>query len=478
MSVDVIEVRKPGQATSLRAVWPAILGLSVVFLVEMLDNSVLNVALPTIARDLHASAADLQWITSGYSLLFGGLMIAFGSIADRYGTRRVMLIGLGLFALASLAVLAVRTPGQLVAVRAVIGVTAAMTAPGTMALCFRLFDQENLLMRATGLISSVGLVGLAVGPTVGGLVIQVLPWQALLLLNVPIAALAIACIRFGVPADDPAHRNRSPLDLPGALLGTATIILALWTATLAVEEGWGHAKPWLAGAGAVLSALGFVIRERSTAHPMFDFALLKRPSVSASLAYQAAIGLGLAVLTFSVSLQLQLVWGWSPAQAALGNLPQIVTMLAVGPFVEKFVEKIGARLAGPVGAAAVVAGLLIYGLLGRQHYAWIAAALVLTAAGMRVVMIIAAVTVMRGLPEDQTSIGAALNDTSQEVASSIGMAVTGTIVAAALAGPLTDVGTRAAATHSFENAITVATLTLTAVCAALVLWAIRRSHKG
>ena len=283
MSTDVIEVRQSAHATSLRAVWPAILGLSVVFLVEMLDNSVLNVALPTIARDLNASASDLQWVTSGYSLLFGGLMIAFGGIADRFGTRRVMLIGLGLFALAGLAVLAVRTSGELVAVRAAVGITAAMTAPGTMALCFRLFDQDNLLMRATAMISTIGLVGLAVGPTLGGLVLQILPWQSLLVMNVPVAVLGVVCIRFGIPADDRTRLNRAPLDLLGALLATATIMLALWTATLAVEDGWSRSAPWLAGGAAVAGAVGFVVRERRAAHPMFDFALIRRPQVSAML---------------------------------------------------------------------------------------------------------------------------------------------------------------------------------------------------
>ncbi|GAA2394192.1 hypothetical protein [Dactylosporangium salmoneum] len=298
------------------------------------------------------------------------------------------------------------------------------------------------------------------------------------MLNVPVAVLAGACIRFGIPADDPAHRNRSPLDLPGALLGTATIMLALWTATLAVEDGWSRATPWLAGAGALACAAGFVVRERRAAHPMFDFALLKRAQVSASLAYQAALGLGLAALSYSVSLQLQLVWGWSPAEAALGNLPQVVTMLAVGPFVEKFVERFGTGRAGPIGAAAVIAGLVLYAILGRYHYVWIAVALALAAAGMRVVMIIASITVMRGLPQDQTSTGAALIDTSQEVATSIGMAVVGTIVAAALTGSLSTVGASAAGARTFENAVTVATLALTAVCTALVAWAARRSAKA
>jgi hypothetical protein len=347
-----------------------------------------------------------------------------------------------------------------------------------MALCFRLFDQDNLLMRAGALISAVGLVGLAVGPTLGGLVLQVLPWQALLVINAPVAVLAALCIRLGVPADKPAHRNKAPLDLPGALLATATLVLALWTATLAVEDGWGRATPWLTGTGALVCAAGFVARERRTAHPMVDFALLKRPRVSAGLAYQAALGLGLAAVSYSASLQLQLVWGWSPAEAALGNLPQIVTMITVGPFVEKFVTKAGIHRAGPLGAAAAITGLLLYALLGRYHYLWIAVALALTAAGMRVVMMITGITVMRGLPEDRTSIGAAIIDTSQEVASSVGMAVTGTVVAAALTGPLATIGTDATATHTFQNAVTVAALALAATCAVLVIWAARRSAKA
>jgi MFS family permease len=473
MSADVLEAPAPAHATSLRAVWPAMQGGSVVLRVGMLDNAGRNVALPTIARDLNASASALQWITSGYSLLFGGLMMAFGAIADRYGTRRMMLLGLSLFALANLSVLLVHTPGELVAVRAAVGVTAAMTAPGTMALCFRLFDAENLLMRATSLIATVGLAGLAAGPTLGGLVLQVLPWQALLVMNVPVAVLALFCIRRGIPADDPGSRNTSPLDLPGALLGTATIILALWTATLVVEDGWGRALPWLAGA--VAAAGGFVARERRTPHPVIDFALVKRPAVAASLAYEAAMGLGMAAIGFTATLQMQLVWGWSPARAALGNLPQVVVMLAIGPFVEKIVDRLGTHRAGAIGAASVVGGLLVYALLGRYEYAWIAVALALTAAGMRVVSTIAGVTVMRGLPADQTSTGAALSDTSQEVAGSVGTAVTGTVVAAMVAGSLAGIGHSAAGAHSFENAVTVSTLALTAVCAALVVWAARRT---
>ena len=252
---------------SLREAWVALAGLSAVFLFEMLDNSILNVALPTIGRELHASTTALQWVTGAYAVVFGGLMLAFGAIADRFGRRRIMLIGLVLLGVASLATAFVTTAEQLIAVRAVMGVAAAMTTPGSMALAFRLFDDDGLRVRATTLISTVGLVGLAIGPTVGGFVLAVAPWQVLLLVNVPIAVLAIIGVRFGIAADVAAELHRDPVDVAGAVLGTATIVLALVAPTLFVNEGAGSWVPWAATAAAVVAAVLFVLRERSARSP-------------------------------------------------------------------------------------------------------------------------------------------------------------------------------------------------------------------
>jgi len=144
---------------SLREAWVALAGLSAVFLFEMLDNSILNVALPTIGRDLHASTTALQWVTSAYAVVFGGLMLVFGAIADRFGRRRIMFIGLALLGVASLATAFVTTADQLIAVRVAMGVAAAMTTPGSMALAFRLFQEDSLRVRVITLISTVGLVG-------------------------------------------------------------------------------------------------------------------------------------------------------------------------------------------------------------------------------------------------------------------------------------------------------------------------------
>ncbi|MEF2978002.1 MFS transporter [Subtercola sp. YIM 133946] len=463
---------------SLRAAWVALAGLSAIFLFEMLDNSILNVALPTIGRELHASTTGLQWVTGSYAVVFGGLMLAFGAIADRFGRRRLMLIGLALLAVASLGTAFVTTDEQLIAVRAVMGIAAAMTTPLSMALAFRLFDTESLRVRAITLISTVGLVGLAIGPTVGGLVLAVAPWQVLLLVNVPIAVLALVGIRFGIAKDAPADLHRDPIDIGGAALGTATIVLALVAPTLFVNQGTGSWAPWAAAAAAIAGAIAFIVRERSARFPLVDLGLLARPLVSAGLAFKAAAGLATAGLSYMVTLQLQLDWGWPPALAALGMLPQVVVLLGAGPFVNPFVERVGLGRAAWLSASAVVVGLAVYAVLGSFGYVWVAVSLALVAAGLRVVGVVAAVNVLNGLPKSRTSIGAALSDSVTEIASAIGIAVVGTILAATFAGTVSATAWTAAQTAQFQQAITISALTLTVVAAALVGWGIVRTRRS
>lgn len=471
-------VAAPAAPRSLRQAWPALLGLSAVFLFEMLDNSILNVALPTIGRDLHASTTSMQWVTGAYSVVFGGLMLALGAVADRFGRRRIMLAGLILLGLASLATAFVTTADQLIAVRAVMGIAAAMTTPGSMALGFRLFDDDGLRVRAITLISTVGLVGLAIGPTVGGFVLAVAPWQVLLLVNVPIAALAFVGIRAGIARDRPDELHRDPIDVVGALLGTATVVLALVAPTLFVNEGAGSWAPWAGVAAAALAGSLFVVRMRTAAHPLLDLALVARPLVSSGLAYKAASGLAVAGLGYLVTLQLQLEWGWSPALAAVGMLPQVTVLVASGPFVGRFVDRAGLDRAAFLSAGAVVAGLAVYAVLGRLGYGWVALALVLVALGMRVVGTVAGVTVLRGLPKNRTTIGAALVDTSSEVASAVGIAVAGTLLAALFAGNIATPDWSAAQTSQFDDAVLVAGLLLTAAAGALVGWALVRSRRA
>ena len=467
--------RAPG---SLREAWVALAGLSAVFLFEMLDNSILNVALPTIARQLHASTTAVQWVTGAYAVTFGGLMLAFGAVADRFGRRRVMLIGLVLLGVASLATAFVVTAEQLVAVRVAIGVAAAMTTPGSMALAFRLFDSDRLRVSAMTLISTVGLVGLAIGPIVGGLVLAIAPWQILLLANAPIAALAIIGVRVGIAADVAADLHRDPVDAPGAVLGTATIVLALVAPTLFVDQGAGSWVPWAATTAAVLGAILFILHERSARYPLLDLELVARPLVSSGLAYKAAAGLATAGLGYLVTLQLQLAWGWPPALAAIGMLPQVIVLVAGSAFVNPFLKWAGFDRAAWLSAAAVVLGLAVYAVVGRFGYLWVAIAQVLVAVGMRVVGVVAGTNVLRGLPTSRTTIGAALTDTATEVSSGTGIAVAGTILAATFTGSIAASHWTERQAAEFQAAVTIAGSALTVVAAALVGWGFVRARRA
>ncbi|ANN21912.1 multidrug transporter [Amycolatopsis orientalis] len=458
---------------SLTEAWPALTGLSAVFLFEMLDNSILTVALPTIGRELSASTTTLQWVTGVYSVVFGGLMPAAGAVADRLGRRKVMLTGLVLLGIASLATMAVTAAWQLIAVRALMGVAAAMTTPGSLALAFRLFDEDGLRVRATTLISTVGLVGLAVGPTAGGLVLGFAPWQALLLINVPVATLAFLGIRAGIPADDPADLHRDRIDVAGALLGTATIVLTLLAPTQFVEAGIASALPWVTTAAALVAGTCFVLREKTARNPLIDLKLLAEPLVSSGLALKAAAGSATAGLSYLVTLHLQFGLGWAPARAALGMLPQVVVLIAGGALITPLITRAGFTKAAWLGAAAVVCGLAVYTAFGRLGYVWIAVALALVAAGMRVVGVVAGTNVMRGLPSNRTTIGAALADTAGEVATGIGLALSGTILALVYPGALT----AARESADFQEAITYAGLALTLLSAALVGVGIRRGRR-
>jgi len=198
------------------------------------------------------------------------------------------------------------------------------------------------------------------------------------------------------------RRAATPLDALGAVLGTATLVLALVAPTLFVNEGTGSWKPWAATAAAVVAAVLFVLRERSAPHPLLDLKLIARPLVSSGLAYKAGSGLAITGLGYLVTLQLQFDWGWTPALAAIGMLPQVVVRVAAGPFVNRFVDRVGLERAAWLSAAAVVFGLAVYALLSRYGYVWVAVTLVLVAAGMRVVGVVAGVNVLRGLLKDRT----------------------------------------------------------------------------
>ncbi|ROO87382.1 EmrB/QacA subfamily drug resistance transporter [Actinocorallia herbida] len=420
----------PRTYPSLRAAWIPLAALCLAFFVEMVDNTLLSIALPTIGRDLGGGTTALQWVTGAYSLTFGGLLLTAGSMADRLGRRRVLLVGLAVFGLMSLCVVAVTTAGELIALRAGLGIAAAAMAPITNSLVFRLFDDQALRMRAMTLMIIVGMSGFILGPLLGGTALAHVRWEWLLIVNAPIALIAAIGVRLGVAADRPEDLTDDRLDLPGAALSVAAIGLACYALTSGVENGWLSAITIASVLGAVASAAAFVRHERRSASPMLDLRLFSGGTVRGAAIAQIGTSIAMAGVMFGLILHFQYAYGWSPVRAGLANLPLIVTMIAATPLSEWLAKTFGHRVACLIGAVCL-AGSLAGLAWGVDHgYPAIAVSMVVMTVGLRTVMTICAIALVDAMPANRTSIGAALNDTAQEVGTSVGTAVIGTMIAA------------------------------------------------
>ena len=419
----------PRTYPSLRAAWIPLVALCMAFFVEMVDNTLLTIALPTIGRDLGSGTTALQWVSGAYSLTFGGLLLTAGSAADRLGRRRVLLVGLAAFGLISLLVLGVGSTGELIALRAALGLAAAAMAPITNSLVFRLFDGQDLRMRAMTVMIVVGMSGFVLGPLLGGSVLAHVRWEWLLVVNAPIALVAWIGVRLGVPADRREDLTREPLDLPGAALSIAAIGLFCYTLTSGVEHGWLSLATVGSALGAVLAAVAFVRHERRTPQPMLDLSVFTSGTVRGASVAQIGTSIAMAGVMFGLILHFQYAYGWSPMRAGLANLPLIVTMIAATPVSESLAKRYGHRVACLVGAALLAVALagLAWGV--GHGYPAIAASMVVLTVGLRTVMTICAVALVDAMPANRTSLGAALNDTAQEVGTSVGTAVVGTLIA-------------------------------------------------
>jgi MFS family permease len=416
--------------TSLRAAWIPLAALCLAFFVEMVDNTLLSIALPTIGRDLGSGTTALQWVTGAYSLTFGGLLLTAGSIADRFGRRRVLLTGLTVFGLMSLLVVFVSSTGELIALRAGLGLAAAAMAPITNSLVFRLFDDKALRMRAVTLMIVVGMSGFILGPLLGGTALPHVQWEWLLVVNAPIALIAGIGVRLGVAADRREDLTDDRLDLPGAALSVATIGLACYSLTSGVEHGWLSAPTVASILGAVAAGGGFVWHERRSAAPMLDLKLFSTGTVRGATIAQAGTSIAMASVLFGLILHFQYAYGWSPVKAGLANLPMIATMIAATPLSEELGKRYGHRVACLIAAGFLTAGLggMAWGV--EHGYFPIAVSMVLLTIGLRTIMTICAVALVDAMPANRTSIGTALNDTAQEVGTSVGTALVGTLIAA------------------------------------------------
>jgi EmrB/QacA subfamily drug resistance transporter len=406
--------------------WWTLLVLSLSLLVISLDNTILNVALPTIERDLGASASQLQWIVDAYLLVFAGLLLTAGSLGDRFGRRRALFTGLAVFAAGSLLSAIAGSAGMLIASRALMGLGGAFIMPSTLSILTNVFP-ANERGRAIGIWAAVAGLGIAIGPVAGGWLIENASWHWIFLVNLPFTALALIAGTFLVPeSKDP---KGSPLDPAGAALSVAGLGSLLWAIIEAPSRGWTDGLILAAFAAAIALLAAFVAWERHTDHPMLDVKLFRNPRFSAASISITLVFFALLGSIFFLTQYLQYVMGYSALEAGVRIAPVALGMVIGGPLSARATERIGTKIVVAFGLATVAAGL---GLLSNADvnsgYGLVFAALVVLGLGMSSAMAPATDSIMGSLPLARASVGSAVNDTTRLVGGALGVAVLGSLL--------------------------------------------------
>ncbi|MBT2209588.1 MFS transporter [Actinomadura sp. NEAU-AAG7] len=439
----------------------AILGvLTVSLLVVVLDNTILNVALKTIAdpdKGLGATQSQLEWSINSYTLVFAGLLFTFGVLGDRLGRKKVLIGGMAVFAVASLASAYAQSPDQLIYARALMGLGGAAVMPQTLSIITNVFEPHER-PRAIGIWAGAVGMGVAIGPLTGGLLLAHFWWGSVFLINVPVIVVGVALMAVLVPES----RNPSPgrLDPLGVVLSVIGLVVLSYGIIQGGEKG-AWLEPAVLGpilAGAAVLAL-FVWHEARTPSPAFDVALFKDPRMSAAVASIALCFFAAAGVFFFANFYMQSVRGLSPLESGAMVLPFAVAQLLFSTRSAAMVRRFGAKAVCTSGLLLVAAALVGYHFVGTDTPLWILAAVFFfQGAGMANVMPPATESVMSALPREKAGAGSAINNVARQVAVAMGVAVLGSVVASVYRGDLGDdlaalpAGARDAAGESIAGA--------------------------
>jgi EmrB/QacA subfamily drug resistance transporter len=403
----------------------SILGSSLAFV----DGTVVNVALPAIQRELHASVGQVQWVVESYALMLAALLLAGGALGDRFGRRRIFMLGVTVFAAASVGCALSPSIGWLIAARAVQGVGAALLVPGSLALISASFDEQER-GRAFGTWAALSGVASAAGPLVGGYLIDRFSWAWAFAVNVPLAAVVLAITWQHVP--ESRRADAAQLDGTGAVLATLGLAGVVFFFTEAPARGWGSAVVLLALAVAIAALAGFLLVERAKAAPMLPLALLREHNFAGAnlltLLLYAALGGGL----FFLPLNLIQVQGWSATAAGAALLPFILVMFLLSRWAGGLVDRRGAR--GPliVGPLIAAAGFALLAWPGRNASYWsgFLPGVAVLGLGMAITAAPLTTTVMNAVPAESSGTASGINNALSRVAGVLAIAVFGALMAA------------------------------------------------
>src|SRR5580693_1408821 len=427
----------------------AVLCLSVLLVV--VDNTIVNVALPTISRDLHASTSALQWVVDGYTLTFAGLLLLGGNLGDRLGRRRFLQLGLLLFGVFSVGAALSRGTGELIAARALMGLGAALVYPATLAILNDVFTVARERAIAIGVWSAISGLAVAIGPVAGGALLRHFSWSSVFYVSVPVVVLAVVAGRFLLPESrDPDAGRFDPL---GAVLSAAGIALLTWSIIEAPEHGWGSAATVGGIGGALLLLAVFAWWQVRRPDPMLDVRLFRNPRFSAASAAIALAFFGLFGFIFMITQYFQVVRGYDPLGAGIATLPFAFVTAGFSPIAMLLMRRFGTKLVVAAGMAMMSAGFVVAATIAVDTPYWgkVIISMALMAAGLGLTTGPATEAIMGALPRGKAGAGSAVNDTTREVGGTLGVAIVGSVLNSAygshvLTG-LTALGAPAAVGH-------------------------------
>ncbi|MHB8642755.1 MAG: MFS transporter [Gaiellaceae bacterium] len=408
--------------------WLTLVAVAFGLFMIMLDNTVVNVALPSIRKDLGISISQLEWVVNGYALTFGVLLLTGGKLADMLGRRRIFIVGLVIFTVSSFFCGFATSSSVLIGARVIQGTGAALMNPATLSIITATFPPRQR-GTAIGIWAGISALALAIGPLVGGAITEHINWSWVFYINVPIGILGIVAARVFIDESrDTSTEQR--LDLPGL----ATSALGLFALTYALiqsnERGWGDARVLGLFAAAAVFLVAFVLLERHQRLPMLDLSLFKNSTFASANVVMFLIGLAMFGTFFFVSLLLQNVLAYSPVKAGATFLPMTVLIILVAPFAGRFSDKLGARALMVPGLALVTLSLALFSLLNEYSSFWaILPALVAGGFGMALAMAPTTSAAMASVPRDKAGVGSAVITSMRQVGGSVGIAVLGAIVA-------------------------------------------------
>jgi len=408
--------------------WWTLAAVSFGLFMIMLDNTVVNVALPSMARDLGVGLAELEWIVTGYALTFASVMLTGGKLADLFGRRRIFVVGLAIFTLSSLACGLAESGDFLIGARIVQGVGAALMNPATLSIIAATFPPHQRGM-AIGIWAGVSALALAIGPLVGGLLTQHLDWSWIFFVNVPIGILAIVASFVLIPeSKDESAEQR--LDLPGLLTSGIGLFAFTYGLIEANTYGWTSGRIVASFVLAVAMLTAFVLLELRQRLPMLDLSLFRSGTfVGANLAV-LLVALAMFGVFFFLSLYMQGILGFSAVQAGAAFLPMTILIILIAPIAGKSSDRFGSRWLMTVGMLLVSSQLVYFSRLGVDSDFWSLLPGMLTGGvGMSLVMTPSAAAAMRALPVDKSGVGSAVLNAFRQVGGSLGIALMGAIMA-------------------------------------------------